>query len=574
MSRLELVHSADWNAESKFTFHNQMGGAGNCIELKVEHREKNSGSLVLDEPIPLTVSLLYADSLSEVPDQGILTVSEACRTQVKQENKVWFQRGAHCVTSNEGTCVIKVRVEEVSSRHGNKSFVFRVSAADKATGDDDPSFSSSVIDSAVSPPVLVCSKLPTGRGRKRTASTTATTTTKNHVVRIRNSLSTRSGDAARKRPYLGSESGSGGGGGMSSWIPDGDNNAEDDETVTNAALQFPPVTSSSSIPRTLPPLPSSSSAASSAASSSASFSSASFSPASSVRLSYPSPAAALALRTVLTWVESSLEVMAQARWQSAGHEPLRREAAASSRIDGGSLDGGGGGGLPTEQEQEQQQQQPDPSFPVHTILRDPTAQLNAQLSNYRSSVQGALEVLVTSLGPHAVVVDDDEGDDDGQKYDGQDAAAQQQRGQRQQQDAEAPLTRTGAGTSIDAAEEESDAAVVVATPFTTFPSPQEASLNSIETSNVVVVGTLLEKGLGNGDGEAELPAQPPFLFRNGSSGGAALDQLIASNLGEEEEEGGCCFQSGVGNNGITLPLPSPDCLELLSLTAVTSKSTM
>jgi hypothetical protein len=81
-------------------------------------------SVVRDRPVPLRVTLCYADDFEVVRKQEILKVSEDSRPSTKTHS-TWNERGAHGVTSN-GTCTIRVRVEEVTRRHNHRPFCFKV----------------------------------------------------------------------------------------------------------------------------------------------------------------------------------------------------------------------------------------------------------------------------------------------------------------------------------------------------------------------------------------------------------------------------------------------------------------
>ena len=83
------------------TWHNQMGGATNCIILNVEILDVNGNVDESRRGIPLRITLLH-DDLTEV------------RTQERQP------------TSTEGRSLLRVRVTEVSRRHQNRPFRFRV----------------------------------------------------------------------------------------------------------------------------------------------------------------------------------------------------------------------------------------------------------------------------------------------------------------------------------------------------------------------------------------------------------------------------------------------------------------
>ena len=119
------------------TWYNQMGGDKNCIKLvvnvldakgKVDRKRRN---------LPLRVVLLHDDDESSmVRSQNILVVSEDSQ-----------------LSTEKGTAVIKVRVTEVSRRHQNKPFKFRI----EPDGTKDPL--SMDVQSVVSPGVMVLSKI-------------------------------------------------------------------------------------------------------------------------------------------------------------------------------------------------------------------------------------------------------------------------------------------------------------------------------------------------------------------------------------------------------------------------------
>jgi hypothetical protein len=178
------------------------------------------------------------------------------------------------------------------------------------------------------------------------------------------------------------------------------------------------------------------------------------------------------LSRVLGWVDASLKVMQETRWQAVGYEP---------GADGVS---------------------PDLAKPLH-VLRNPNAKLNGQLSAYTAEVQGALEVLVSSV---------------------EQQQRQYQAKQSQQHNADVAATLE---------------------PLTTAASAlgHENTTSGME-GGVVVEGTAVNEsggeggegggeeggGAGGSDGAGGLGSMPR-LARAGSSAGADIDALLTAAIG-------------------------------------------
>ena len=107
--RLTAVDDTDWTE----IWYKDVGGKENVISVPVALVDAND-DIVVDRPMRLSVSVVYADSLRPVPDQRLLKIVGSDADDGK-------------VDLADGRATLKLRIEEVSKNHQNKAFRIKIS---------------------------------------------------------------------------------------------------------------------------------------------------------------------------------------------------------------------------------------------------------------------------------------------------------------------------------------------------------------------------------------------------------------------------------------------------------------
>jgi len=186
------------------------------------------------------------------------------------------------------------------------------------------------------------------------------------------------------------------------------------------------------------------------------------------------PPAVAALASVLQWVDASLRVMQETRWQAVGYEPGPDGVSA------------------------------DLAKPLH-VLRNPNTLLNAQLAAYTLNVQGALEVLVSSVEQQQT-----------SQQESQQQLLRQEQTQEQVSSSLEPLT-TAAASALPETGSDGSGGSAAASKATVA----EGSVGEARGSGSSSKGGAGENGIG----------AMPRLARAGSSAGADIDALLSAAIG-------------------------------------------